>query len=63
MTQRKRRFDRTLKKTPQQVADEHMWCPMQVLKKGPHTGLYCVQHGTWIKWISQKDAAKIQDIL
>jgi hypothetical protein len=42
---------------------QHMWCPMEVLKRGPHTGLYCAQHGTWIKWISQEDAAKIQDIL
>jgi len=63
MTKQKRRYPRTLKRTPAQVAEEHLFCPMTVLKKGPHTGLYCAQHGTWIKWISQEDAAKIQDIL
>jgi hypothetical protein len=61
MTKRKRTFRQTL--TPAQVAEQHMWCPMEVLKKGPHTGLYCAQHGTWIKWIGQKDVAKIQDML
>jgi hypothetical protein len=42
---------------------KHMFCPMEVLKRGPHTGLYCAQHGVWIQWISHQDAAKIQDIL
>jgi hypothetical protein len=59
----KRRLPKTLKKTPEQIAEEHLWCPMEVRQRGPHVGLYCAQHGTWIKWIGQKDAAKIQDIL
>ena len=41
----------------------HLWCPMEVRVRGPHTGLYCAQHGTWIKWISQTQAQEIQDIL
>jgi hypothetical protein len=61
MTKRKRTFRQTL--TPAQVAEQHLFCPMEVRQQGPHVGLYCAQHGTWIKWIGRKDAAKIQDIL
>jgi hypothetical protein len=48
-----------------QIAKEqaHMFCPMEVRSKGPHIGLYCAQHGTWIKWISQQDAESIKNIL
>jgi hypothetical protein len=42
---------------------QHMLCPMEVRQKGPHVGLYCSCHGTWIRWISLTEAAKIQDIL
>ena len=49
----------------QQAAKEqkHMWCRMEVRKKGPHVGLYCTEHGTWIRWISADQARKIKDIL
>lgn len=43
----------------QQRQDQHIHCPMRFEKKGPHTGMYCAQHGTWIKWMSQADLAKI----
>ncbi|CAB4166013.1 hypothetical protein UFOVP849_10 [uncultured Caudovirales phage] len=33
----------------------HLNCPMTFKTQGPHTGMYCATHGTWIKWISQKD--------
>jgi hypothetical protein len=48
-----------------QVAKEqdHMWCRMEVRQKGPHVGLYCAEHGTWIRWISMSQARKIKDIL
>ena len=47
----------------EQIEQEHMWCPMEVRVKGPHTGLYCAQHGVWIKWISHSEATAIKDIL
>ena len=41
----------------------HQHCPMELRAKGPHTGLYCAQHGIWIRWISQTDADLIKDLL
>jgi hypothetical protein len=61
MTKRKRTFRQTL--TPAQIAQQHLWCPVEAIKKGPHTGLYCATHGTWLKWISLADQAKIADIV
>lgn len=49
--------------TPEQRAQQHLFCPMEVRKQGPHIGLYCACHGAWIKWISQKDSERIKDIL
>ena len=66
----KKRAKRTPEQTSQrskqkQILKEqkHMFCPMEVRQKGPHIGLYCAQHGVWIKWISQTQAQEIQDIL
>jgi len=63
MTRQKRKYPRTLKRTPAEIAEQHLFCRMDLLKKGPHTGLYCAEHGTWIKWISQTDADIIKDML
>lgn len=53
-----------LSKRQQELKEQtHMHCPMEVRKKGPHIGLYCACHGTWIKWINQREARTIQDIL
>jgi hypothetical protein len=32
---------------------QHLHCQMAVRAQGPHWGLYCAQHGTWIRWIPQ----------
>jgi hypothetical protein len=45
------------------INQTHLHCPMELRQRGPHVGLYCSCHGTWIRWISQTEAAKIQDIL
>jgi hypothetical protein len=51
-------------KQKQQAKEQaHLHCPMAVRPRGPHMGLYCAQHGTWIKWISQTQAETIKDIL
>ena len=47
----------------EQIQHEHMSCAMQVKTQGPHMGLYCADHGTWIKWISPKQVKLIQDLL
>ena len=61
MTKRKRTFRQTL--TPAQTAEQHLSCPLELRQRGPHVGLYCAQHGTWLKWISKDDQAKIADLL
>ena len=63
MSKQKRKYPRTLKKTPEQIAQEHMHCRMELLQKGPHMGLYCGEHGTWIQWIGKYQAKQIKDIL
>lgn len=47
----------------EKINKTHMHCRMEVRQKGPHIGLYCSEHGVWIKWISQKEADRIKDIL
>jgi hypothetical protein len=42
---------------------EHLSCAMEVRAKGPHTGLYCREHTTWIRWISHQQAQAIIDLL
>jgi hypothetical protein len=48
---------------PKKTAQQHLHCRMEVRVRGPHTGLYCAEHGTWIKWISAQEVHKIKDIL
>lgn len=45
------------------ITVDHSHCEISVRPCGPHQGLYCREHGTWIKWISRKDLAKIQDLI
>jgi hypothetical protein len=45
------------------VKQDHSACEMTIRPCGPHQGLYCAQHGKWIKWISRQDLAKIQDLV
>lgn len=45
------------------VKVDHSACEMTIRPCGPHQGLYCVKHKAWIKWISRKDLAKIQDLI
>ena len=39
---------------------DHAHCEMIAQPRGPHWGLYCAQHGTWIQWIP---AARAQEML
>lgn len=32
---------------------EHNRCEMTIRQNGPHWGLYCREHGTWIQWLRQ----------
>ena len=42
--------------TPMQKREhQHRLCPKRQERQGPHLGLYCAQHGVWLRWISQKD--------
>ena len=45
------------------VKQDHSLCEMSLRPRGPHMGLYCAQHGVWIKWISRSDQAKIADLI
>jgi hypothetical protein len=74
ITKTKKKKAKTTSLTPAQASQrskkkqalkeqKHLLCPMELRPRGPHTGLYCSCHGTWIRWISQTEAAKIQDIL
>ena len=38
---------------------QHQHCEMLIKPCGPHMGLYCREHGTWIQWI---DRARAQDL-
>jgi len=39
---------------------KHNHCAMEFRPSGPHWGLYCAEHGTWIKWISKKDQERLR---
>ena len=42
--------------TPMQKREhQHRLCAKRLERQGPHLGLYCAQHGAWLRWISQKD--------
>ena len=42
--------------TPMQQREQaHLLCAKRLERVGPHQGLYCREHGAWIRWISQKD--------
>lgn len=38
----------------------HQHCPIEYRASGPHWGMYCQTHGTWIQWISQRDLEKLR---
>jgi hypothetical protein len=60
---KRQRRRRRRKQAQQQAQQSHEACEMTVRPCGPHWGLYCVEHGRWIRWISRKDLAKIQDLI
>ena len=39
---------------------QHRHCTAEVRRKGPHWGVYCSQHGTWMQWITGQQAQLIQ---
>lgn len=41
------------------VEQRHANCEMTVRPQGPHMGLYCAQHGTWIQWLPRELASRI----
>jgi hypothetical protein len=41
------------------IQNQHLHCQMAVRQKGPHWGLYCAEHGTWICWIPQSQLAEV----
>jgi len=42
--------------TPMQRREQaHLLCAKRLERVGPHQGLYCREHGVWLRWISQKD--------
>lgn len=45
------------------VLAQHEHCLPELRPQGPHVGLYCRQHGTWIKWVNPEDREKIAKIL
>jgi hypothetical protein len=51
--------------TPKQlrVLAQHENCQPELRPQGPHMGLYCAQHGTWIKWVNPDDREKIQNLM
>jgi hypothetical protein len=56
-----------MKLTPQQRSQAqldqrwhaHRQCKCAVQQRGPHWGVYCADHGTWIQWIAQDQAQQI----
>lgn len=41
---------------------DHTHCEMMLKQKGPHWGMYCQQHGTWIKWLGTKDLKEVMKL-
>lgn len=39
----------------QQTALEHSNCKKIIRESGPHFGLYCEQHSTWIRWLNENE--------
>lgn len=35
---------------------QHRSCTAVVQRQGPHWGVYCAQHGSWIQWITGQQA-------
>lgn len=59
----KRKKKKVKKTGRKRIKIDHSLCEVAVRACGPHQGLYCVKHNTWIKWISKRDLAKIQDLV
>jgi len=38
---------------------QHRNCEMITRPQGPHWGLYCAQHGTWMQWLPASVAREI----
>lgn len=48
----------------QQAAfDLHAACQARIQQVGPHWGLYCADHNTWIKWIAKDQVEKVRDLI
>ena len=43
----------------QQTEQQHLHCEMVFLQKGPHWGMYCKQHSTWIRWVRQQELVEL----
>ena len=42
---------------------QHSACACAVRQQGPHWGVYCADHGTWIQWIDRTQAQQIAKML
>jgi hypothetical protein len=45
------------------VLDQHQNCRPELRPQGPHMGLYCADHNTWIKWIAKDQVEKVRDLI
>lgn len=39
---------------------DHSNCECQLRQKGPHWGLFCAEHGSYIKWLNRQELAEIR---
>ena len=52
--------DRERTRSRQQHREQrHRDCPMEFRQKGPHMGMYCACHGTWIQWLRHQDLLRL----
>ena len=41
---------------------DHTNCEMILKQRGPHFGLFCAQHGSYIKWLGAAELAQVRQM-
>lgn len=46
----------------QRIKIDHTNCECMIKQKGPHWGLFCAEHGSYIKWLSAAELVELQQL-
>jgi len=53
-----------MSKKKKRIKQDHSNCECHILQRGPHWGLFCIQHKAYIKWLAatELDSLRTMDI-